>query len=94
MPFSIDNPVKHYNLDVGLLQKGDYADLVIVDNLDDFNILKTYISGTAVAENGKSLLKRQSAQIKNNFSAHKKYAEDFKIKNKGGLINVIEAIDG
>ena len=31
------NPVKHYNLDVGLLQKGDVADFIIVEDLKDFN---------------------------------------------------------
>jgi len=88
------NPVKHYALDVGLLQKGDYADFAVIDNFDNFNILKTYINGKLVAENGRSLLKRLPADIKNNFSAHKKKSEDFRVKNKEGLINVIEAIDG
>lgn len=88
------NPVKHYNLDVGLLQKGDYADFVIVDNLEDFNILETYINGVLVAVNGRSLLKKLPARIKNNFSARKKKPEDFKVKDENGLINVIEAIDG
>ena len=37
------NPVRHYNLEVGLLQKGDYADFVVVDDLEHFNILKTFI---------------------------------------------------
>jgi len=27
------NPVKHYRIPVGLLRKGDYADLIIVNNL-------------------------------------------------------------
>src|SRR5205814_514966 len=27
------NPVKHYKLDVGLLQKGDPADFIVVNNL-------------------------------------------------------------
>jgi adenine deaminase len=44
------NAVKHYNLDVGLLQMGDFADFIIVDNLDKLSILKTYINGTLVSE--------------------------------------------
>jgi len=88
------NPVKHYGLKVGLLQKGDYADFLVVDNLKDFRVLKTYINGRLVAENGKSLIKRQPARIKNNFSAHKKKTADFMVKDKGGAIRVIEAIDG
>ena len=42
------NPIKHYNLDLGLLQQGDSADFIIVDNLDDLNILANYINGENV----------------------------------------------
>ncbi len=47
------NPVKHYNLEVGLLQKGDAADFILVDNLKEFNVLETYINGELVAKNGR-----------------------------------------
>src|SRR6185369_13046111 len=46
------NAVKHYGMKVGLLQQGDYADFIVVDNLLDLNVLKTYINGKLVAENG------------------------------------------
>lgn len=49
-------PVRHYNLDVGLLEVGDPADFVVAGNLLDFNIIGTYINGYLVAEHGKSLL--------------------------------------
>src|SRR6185436_15081703 len=35
------NPVLHYGLDVGLLQVGDAADFIVVDNLDRLTVLKT-----------------------------------------------------
>ena len=66
------NPVLHYKLDVGLLQKGDSADFLVVDNLNDLNILKTFISGEVVAENGKSLISRRKPKILNKFKAKKK----------------------
>jgi adenine deaminase len=50
------NPVLHYTLDVGLLQTGDAADLVLVNNLRDFNVLATFIDGQMVSEKGKSLI--------------------------------------
>jgi adenine deaminase len=50
------NPVRHYKLNVGLLQEGDPADFIIVDNLKDFNVLETYINGNLVAQNGSSLI--------------------------------------
>lgn len=42
------NPVKHYKLNVGLLQTGDSADFIVVDSLVDLNILSTYINGVDV----------------------------------------------
>jgi adenine deaminase len=37
------NPVKHYNLPVGLLQPNDPADFIVIDNPENFNIQETYI---------------------------------------------------
>ena len=88
------NPVFHYGLDVGLLQKGDRADFVIIDNFESFNILKTYINGEKVAENGKALFPQVPAEIVNNFQAEKKEVRDFQLNKTGETINVIEAIDG
>lgn len=42
------NPVRHYGLNVGLLQVGDPADFVVIDSLSDFNIVATYIGGRDV----------------------------------------------
>jgi adenine deaminase len=88
------NPVQHYGLDVGLLKEGDPADFVVVDNLKDFNVLKTYINGELVAENGKTLLKKKAPKIVNKFEISKVKVEDFQISNGPGKINVIEALDG
>ncbi len=52
------NPVRHYNLEVGLLQKGDYADFVVVDDLEHFNILKTFINGRLVPRPAKPCCRR------------------------------------
>jgi len=88
------NVVKHYNLPVGLLQVGDSADFIEIDNLKDFTILKTYISGTLVAENGTSYLKSVNSPIVNNFNCSLKTANDFKLKGEGDKIRVIEVLDG
>jgi adenine deaminase len=50
------NPVLHYNLDSGLLRPGDPADLILVEDLQHFKVLQTYIKGILVAENGNSLI--------------------------------------
>lgn len=88
------NVVKHYNLSVGLLQEGDNADFIEIDNLQDFNILKTYINGSLVAENGKSFITTEKAPIVNNFNCSLKHASDFKLKNESERIRVIECLDG
>jgi len=88
------NPVLHYELDAGLLQKGDAADFIVVDNFEEFNILKTYINGEVAAQDGKCLLPKVSVRVVNIFRAGKKKAVDFFVKKEGERINVIEAIDG
>ena len=88
------NPVLHYGLDVGLLRKGDSADFIVVDDIKDFHILKTYIKGKVAAEGGKSLIAKRYSKVINNFKIGKKRVEDFVLPCKGGSINVIGAIEG
>lgn len=87
-------PVKHYDLEVGLLQKNDPADFIIIDNFNDFNVLKTYIDGKLVAENNKSLIPETAVNAINNFEAEKVNTDDFKIFDKGKNIKIINAISG
>ncbi|TLS76006.1 adenine deaminase [Mariprofundus erugo] len=88
------HPVRHYHLDVGLLQAGDPADFIIVDNLDDFNVLSTCINGTIVAAGGASLLPCQPATTINHFLACARTAADFRIPAAGSQIEVMVAMDG
>jgi adenine deaminase len=88
------NVIQHYNLPIGLLQVGDNADFIEIDNLDDFKILKTYIKGQLVAENGQSYIQSVDASVVNNFNCSLKQPSDFKIKSEADLIRVIEVLDG
>lgn len=88
------NVIKHYNLPVGYLQKGQSADFIIVGNLEELNVKATYIKGTLIAEAGKSLIERIEAPIINNFNCSLKKADEFKIEAKGENVRVIEAMDG
>lgn len=94
------NPKHHYNLSIGLLQEGDNADFILVDNLQEFNVLSTFINGEEVysKENGvkkehfiKSL---QNNYHPNNFHANPISKEDIEITAKGEKIRVIECFDG
>ena len=88
------NPVKYYNLEVGLLQVGDPADFILVDNLKEFNVLETYINGELVAKNGKSFVKSVPFKVLNNFNTDIKKVADFRLASSSKKIRVIEALDG
>jgi len=88
------NPIKHYGLDIGLLQIGDSADFIIVDNLKDFKILKTYIEGEIVAENGKPSIPFKKSKCINNFQTNYKNSDDFKLSITNKTIPIMKAIDG
>ncbi len=63
------NPVAHYRLPVGQLRVGDPADFILVENLADFHVLKTYLNGELVAEDGRCLLPVSPVAVLNNFHA-------------------------
>ncbi len=88
------NPVEHYKMNVGLLRKGDPADLIITDNLKDFNIKATYINGQKVAENGRSLIPSVAEETPNNFHARPISGKDILVPDKGKNIKVIVSYDG
>lgn len=90
----IYNPIKHYNLEVGLLQKNDPADFIVVDSLTRFNIEKTYINGSLVAHNGNSLIETAIAVTPNHFVASPINKTDIAITARDGKIKVIEALEG
>lgn len=88
------NPVKHYKMDVGLLQENDAADFIIVENLTDFKVKQTYINGELVAENGKSFVQHVDFEKPNNFNTSAKVLSDFKTESSAKTIRVIEALEG
>ncbi len=88
------NPTRHYGLRNGLLQEGDSADFIIVDNLSDFEIKETWIKGELVAKGGKSLIPVTKSDIINNFNRTFVHDEDIAVQATSNKIVVIEAING
>ncbi|WP_458626326.1 adenine deaminase [Winogradskyella sp. PC D3.3] len=88
------NPVKHYNLEVGLLNVGDAADCIVVEDLKTFKTLQTYINGELVYDNGVSKIKHVDFQNLNNFKTNKKEVSDFRFESTAKQIRVIECLDG
>lgn len=88
------NVIKHYNLPVGMLQKGDSADFIVIDDLKQFTILQTYIKGKCVAENKKSFIEHTDCKVINNFNCEKTSSTDFEIFSEKENVRVIEVMDG
>jgi adenine deaminase len=88
------NPVFHYKLPVGLLREGDFADMVVVDNLVDFRVRSTYINGEMVYGRGIDLMKGRKGELPRNFRSGNIIADDLRIKKTGNFIRVIKAFDG
>lgn len=88
------NPVKHYKLDVGLVQKGNTADFVVIDSPQSFKVLKTYINGELVAENGQSKIKSVKEKEINRFNTKPKTLSEIQQSPSGNRVRVIEALDG
>lgn len=88
------NPVKHYGLKVGLLQEGDPADFIIVDDLENFKVRQTIIDGLPVYKNGEILFDDNYSEAINVFNRNKINNEDVILKAKSGKIRVITVKDG
>ncbi len=88
------NPIEHYGLNVGQLRPGDPADFIEIDSLERFGVLRTWIDGELVAEQGQTNIDRVQPRVVNKLSASPKSADEFRVAAKGRRLNVIEAIDG
>ena len=88
------NAVKHYNLNVGMLQMGDDADFIVVDDLHHPVAKQTYIKGVLVAENGESNIHYKETETPNIFKVEFIKAEDIMVPDKGKKIKVIDCVDG
>jgi adenine deaminase len=88
------NPIAHYGLKVGSLQVGQPADFVLLEDLENFKVLETYIEGELVSKAGKTLIERSPIKVINNFRCETKRPEDFRIPALSSKVRVIQALDG
>jgi len=88
------NPVHHYNMRVGLLQAGQPADFIVVEDLKQFKVQQTYIDGRLVAENGQTLIPRTNSSAPNQFTIAPTLPTDYHIPRKGSTIQAIVAENG
>lgn len=88
------NALQHYGLNIGLLRPRDRADFIIVDNLEDFNVLTTYINGIPVYENGIVGIPSIQTKTINSFTWRKVSLSDLTVEKTSDRMMVMEAIDG
>lgn len=88
------NPVKHYHLPLGTLQPGDQADLVVVKDLLDFEVLATYIKGQPVFEKEQVLFSLPDA-VAPDFTFRKSHEPGrLEVIATSDKFNLIHAIEG
>jgi len=90
------NTIRHYNLPVGMLQKGDRADFAIVSDLEQFHVSETWIDGECVYNGSVQFSNPEAAPI-NHFTKSEVNNQDFEIRtDHDGLLEVpvIVALDG
>ena len=90
------NPASHFNLDAGAIVAGAKADFIIIDNIIDFNILKTYIAGECVFDGKDVLFDAPEVTTQNRMDVSKKTPEDFDVLFDGDEceVNVIKCFNG
>jgi adenine deaminase len=91
------NPILHYGLEVGMLRVGDPADFILLEDLNQFKVLATYIDGVQVSENTKSFIKRcpLNSTPLNHFHCEEINRDDLLIESlEEYTLPVIGCIDG
>ncbi|MCL2027200.1 MAG: amidohydrolase family protein, partial [Bacteroidales bacterium] len=93
------NPVRHYQINLGLLQVGDSADFIVVDDLKKFAIRQSFLQGVEVFNDDKNRGGVSSkspvlSSYPNSFNASKITASDIEVIATSEQMKVIQAIDG
>lgn len=87
------NVANCYNLKtIGAIAPGYTADIVVVDNLEEFNVLEVFKNGKLVARDKKALFEvkeADSSKVTNTINISKLTKEDLKIKLEKDTANVI-----
>lgn len=93
------NPIKHYQLPLGTLQKGQALDAVLVEDLVNFKIKSTWLAGELAAQAGQSLLPSIIETPINCFNAKKIEQDSLQIivdaeQAETGKIRLIDVFEG
>lgn len=92
------NPAEHYGLNCGSISPGKSADLVFIDNLDDFRIKRVIINGNTIFKKQKILYRANPLPLNNTFKLESVKSEDFDLKaenpdKNSATVNVLRVLD-
>src|SRR5690625_48192 len=87
-------PVKHYNMDVGLLQTGDPADMAVVADPETMLVNQTWIDGICVFDRGVVNFPDVEVKPVNNFVEQTLASDDFRVPASGEKQPVIVPEEG
>ncbi len=94
------NPVRHYGIMSGMMGKGDPATFIAVNNLNDFEVVATYIDGHRVYDKNNGLNDNELTRTvtplttPNNFNARPITEAEIATTITKGNVKVITALDG
>ena len=88
------NPVHHYPLNVGLLQPGDPADMIMVEDLSSFHVSSAWIDGHMAYDGRRCLLPTIKVPVINSFGIKGIDPRELHLHLDHKNAQVIEAIDG
>ncbi len=88
------NAIKHYGLDLGLLQLRDSADFIIIDHPESFKVHASYRKGECIFKNGNVFFDSHNEIILNNFYRKEIKLEDIQIEARDCNVHVMSVCDG
>ena len=88
------HPIEHYNLKTGCLQAGDPADMILVNNLQEFKVQSTWIDGEKVFDGQEVNLPQVEIPVINQFKISPIHKDDLTLQMKSGPAKIIVANDG
>ena len=87
------HPVRHYEMNIGLLREGDPADFIVVDDLETMNVRQTFIGGLLAAEDGESHIDHIPSAAVNQFEAGPIEPDVLQVPAETSRIRAITAVD-
>jgi adenine deaminase len=91
---AVINPIHHYSLPVGMLRPNDPADFIIIDSLQSFTAIESFIEGKQVFAKNTLQIEQAKYHIINNFNANKIILDSLNCPAKSNYLRVINVSDG